>query len=482
MPPQPRRHHAGIALAVIVTVQLMVVLDATVVNVALPDIQQDLGFSPTTLSWVLNGYTLAFGGLLLLGGRIGDVLGRRRVLVAGVGLFTAASLLGAIATSGGLLLAARALQGVGAAVAAPSVLALLMTNFEAGAPRNRALGVFTAVSAAGGSIGLILGGMLTSWASWRWVLAINVPIGVLVMAMAPRFIAEAPRQTGRFDVLGALSSTLGMGALVYGFIRVAESGWGDTTAHVIFAAAAAVLAAFVVHESRTGQPLLPLRLLREPNAPGGYLAMLLLPATLFGMFFFLSQFLQQALGYSALTTGLAFLPLTAMLFAVGQLVPLWLPRFGAKPFVLAGLVLIAAGMGWLTQVEADSSYLTALAGPLALFGLGAGLSFMPLSAVILAGVRDEDSGAVGGLLQAVQQLGGTLGLAILVTVYGTAMPDGAARAEVAPAPEVLADGMSSALVAGTGFAVLALLVAAVAIRAPKVPAAPPAEAAVLEFA
>lgn len=456
----------SIALAIIATVQLMIILDSTVVNVALPEIQRDLGFSSASLSWVLNAYTLTFGGLLLLGGRMGDLLGRRRAFLGGVALFTVASFAGGLAGTDGQLLAARAIQGIGAAVAAPSVFALVMTNFAEGTERNRALGVVTAVSAAGGSIGLILGGMLTTWASWRWTLFINVPIGLAVLPLAHRFLDESERATGRFDVAGAISSTLGAGALVYGFIRVAEDGWGEPVALASFALAVVVLAGFVAHEARAAQPLLPLRLLAGRTAAGGYLAMLALPAALFGMFFFLTQYLQQVQDLSALTTGLAFLPLTALIFGMSQVVPGLLPKFGPRPFLLGGLGLIVAGMAWLTQISVDTGYLTGMLGPMLLFGTGAGLAFMPLSAIILSSARVEDSGAASGLLNAMQQVGGTLGLAILVTVFGTAT-DAAGEAGVAPSDELLASGIADAFVAGTAFAVVALVLSAVAVSAPR---------------
>jgi EmrB/QacA subfamily drug resistance transporter len=454
----------SIALAIIATCQLMIILDSTVVTVALPHIQRALGFSPTGLSWVLNAYTLAFGGLLLLGGRMGDLLGRRRVFAGGVALFSAASLLGGLAGSPATLLSARALQGIGAAAAAPSVLALVMTNFREGASRNRALALVTAVAAAGASVGLILGGALTSWASWRWTLFINVPIGAAVLALTPRYLDESERRRGEFDALGALGSTIGVGALVYGFIRVAQDGWGAPVALVSFAVALVVLAGFVRREARVPQPLLPLRLLAGRNAAGGYAVMLLLPAALMGMFFFLTQFLQRVLGASALTTGLAFLPLTALLFTVSQLVPAWLPRYGPKPFLVAGVTAIIGGLAWLTRLTAGSAYAADLLGPMALFGIGAGLAFMPLSMLILSGARERDSGAASGLLNAMQQLGGTLGLAILVTVFGTSSGGSPV------------DGMVAAFRAATVFGLVALGLVLIAVRTPRAIREPALEA------
>src|SRR5215211_5303080 len=303
-----RGYHPALALTIIAASQLMVVLDATIVNIALPQMQQALGFSTTSLSWVLNAYTLAFGGLLLLGGRAGDILGRRRVFIAGILLFTFASFLGGLATSSGWLLAARALQGVGAAIAAPTALSLITTNFAEGQARNRAFGVFSAVAVSGGAIGMLAGGILTSWLSWRWVLFVNVPIGLLLAALAPLYIAESERQPGRFDLAGAFTSTAGMTALVYGFIRAAEEGWSDAGTIGSFAAAVVLLAAFLSIETRIRQPITPLHMLRERNRAGTYVIMLALAAALFGQFFFLTLFVQDVLGYSPLRAGIAFLP------------------------------------------------------------------------------------------------------------------------------------------------------------------------------
>ena len=316
-----RGYHPSLALAIIVTCQLMIILDATVVNIALPRIQSSLHFSATNLSWVLNAYTLAVAGLLLLGGRAGDILGRRRMFIGGIALFTVASLLGGFATSSWWLLAARAAQGVGAAGAAPGALSLIATNFEEGPERNRALGIFSAVSAAGGSLGLILGGLLTAWASWRWVLFINVPIGIAVVALAPHFIRESERRAGRFDLAGALTSTIGMVSLVYGFIRAASSGWGDDVCRLALAIAVVFLALFLSVEARIREPIVPLHLFANRNRASAYLSMLLLPATMFGMFFFLSQFVQDVLGFSPIKAGLAFLPLTLAIFTSSRIVP-----------------------------------------------------------------------------------------------------------------------------------------------------------------
>jgi len=450
---------AGLVLALVVTCQLMIVLDATVVNVALPPIQQDLGFSATGLSWVVNAYTLAFGGLLLLGGRLGDAFGRRRVFGAGVALFTLSSLVGGAAPSEAVLVVARAAQGVGAAVAAPSALAILMATFAEGAPRNKALGLFSAMSAAGGAIGLLVGGALTSWLSWRWVLFINVPVGAAIVFATPRLVAESTRIPGRFDLGGALASTAGMTALVYGFIRAGAEGWGDGAAILAFVVAVVLIAGFVAIEQGAEQPLVPLRLFERRVTAGAYLTMLLVPAVLLGMYFFVVQFLQLVLGYSAIETGLAFLPMAVLIFAGSQAVPGLLPRFGPQPFMIAGAAALTAGTLWLTQISASSGYLTALAGPIVLFGLGGGLLFMPLSAVLLSDVHLEDSGAAAGAMQASQQLGAALGVAILVSVFAAAT-SGAATTE----PGAFSTGAADAFIAGTVFSVLTLLLVVFVVR------------------
>lgn len=473
MPTSVRPSRPALALAIILACQAMIILDGTVVNVALPDIQRDLGLTPTGLSWVLNAYVLAFGGLILIAGRAGDILGQRRVFMCGVGLFTLASLAGGLAGSGGVLLGARALQGVGGAIAAPAVLGLIATTFAEGEARNRALGAFSAVSAAGASLGLLLGGMLTAWASWRWVLFINVPIGAVVLALTPRFVAGVPPATRRprLDVAGAVTSSAGMVVLVYGFIRVAAEGWSDGVALACFAAAVVLVSAFVAIERRAAEPILPLRLFADRTRAGAYAVMLIVPGAMFGMFFFLTQFLQDVLGYSALQTGLAFLPMTALLFLLPRSIPGLLPRVGVAPFLLGGSALLTAGMLWLSQISPSSGYPYVLVAML-LLGLGAGTLFMPLSMLILTGVPAGDSGAAAGALQAAQQVGGAVGIGVLVTVFGTATHHAAA-----PAPAALAHGMSQAFGAAAAFAFAAFLVTVLVSRRVGLRPAPhPAEA------
>ncbi len=477
-----RSRHPGLALAVIMACQLMVILDATIVNIALPNIQHALHFSITSLSWVLNAYTLTFGGLLLLGGRAGDILGRRRAFVAGLLLFSLASLLGGFATSAGWLLAARALQGVGGAIAAPTALALIATNFEEGPARTRAFGLYAAVSSVGASLGLILGGVLTSWVSWRWVLFVNVPIGIATALLAPLFIQESDRQPGRFDLAGALTSTAGMTSLVYGFIRAASNGWSDGLTLGTFALAVGLLAVFVTIELRTSQPITPLHLFANRNRTSAHLTRLLLLVGMFGMFFFLTQFVQTVLGFSPLKAGFVFLPLTVAVFGSARAASRLLPRFGPKSLTVGGIAVTAIGMLWLAQVSATTSYLSGILGPMLLFGVGIGFPFVALTLVALSGVEPRDTGAASSLVNVVQQVGGSLGLAILVTVFGSATRNAASHSLAGAGPQaqardVLVHGIGSAFTAGAVFTIAALLMALLAIGGkPSVPVRRPAAA------
>ena len=435
---------ATIALSVIVACQLMFVLDATVVNIALVPIQHTLNFSRANLAWVVDAYSLAFGGLLLLGGRAGDVYGRRRMLMIGLSVFTLASLTGGLAVNAAMLLGARALQGVGAAMAAPSTLSLISSIYDEGPARNRALGVFTAVSAGGGSLGLLLGGALTSWVSWRWVLMINVPIGIAVVLLAPRFVPEPARNGGRLDVPGAVLVTGGLGAVIYGFVRLAEQA-GHLGTIISFVLGAALLVAFARTEREVAQPLFPLRLLAERTRAGSYVAMMLLPAAMYGVFFFVSQYLEGTLHFSAIQSGFAFLPLTAMIFTMSRITPKLVSRLGARRPLLVGLTLVTVAAAWISQATPGEGYFRGLFGPMLLFGLGAGTSFLPLSATILSGVPRQDTGAASGMLQTMQQSGGALGVAILTVV-------------------AIAHGRSTALLFASAIVALALATALLFVR------------------
>jgi EmrB/QacA subfamily drug resistance transporter len=463
---------AGLALVIMLSAQLMIILDATVVNIALPHIQTSLHFSSTSLSWVMNGYTLTFGGLLLLGGRAGDILGRRRVFLAGIGLFTLASLVGGLSTSAGMLLAARAVQGAGGALAAPAVLALIVSSFPEGRERTRALGIYMGVITGGSSLGLVLGGVITEWLSWRWVLFINVPIGIAVVAIAPLFVAETPRQAGRFDLAGAVTSTAGVALLVYGFVRAAANGWGDHLTLAAFGAAAVLLAGFLVIESRVRQPITPLRLFGDASRSGSFAARLLLIAGMFGVFFFLTQFLQKVMGFSPLRAGVAFLPLTAALFGLSRTAPRLMPRLGAKPLMIIGMVPAIVSLAWLSRVSPATGYWSGVFGPMMLLGIGMGLVFVPLTTASLAGVAPADSGAASSMVNVMQQVGGALGLAVLVAVFGTASRNAQQHplpglAAAAQGQHVLAHGMATAFGLAAIFDVASLLVIVALIRARK---------------
>ncbi|WP_242906905.1 MFS transporter [Actinomadura terrae] len=445
-------HRPGVLLGVIVSCQLMITLDTSVVTIALPRVREGLGLSTGGLAWIQNSYMLAFGGLLLLGGRAGDMFGRRRAFTAGIAAFTAASLVGGFATSGWFLLAARTAQGVAAAVAAPSAMALIASNFE-GAARVRALSVFSAVSGAGGAIGMLVGGVLTEVGSWRWVFFINVPVGVVLALLAPRVLVETARRPGRFDVAGALTSTAGMTALVYGLIRAGSDGWGDARTLAAFAIAALLLAVFTVVEWRVRQPIMPLWLLTGRDRAASYLVLLLYVAGIFGSFFFLTQYLQQNLGYGPLRAGAAFLPLVGLQFVTVRLVPRVLPRTGARPLVVLGTLLLGAGLLWLSQLSAGDGFVSGLLGPFVIIGLGAGLTILPLNATILASVEPEHAGAASGVAQAMLWSGASLGSAVLVAVQGS--------------QDDPMSGIDAAFAAGAVFAAAALLVTLVVMRVRK---------------
>jgi len=463
------RDRRGLALALVLGAQLMIILDMTVVNIALPSIARGLHFSAPSLSWVLNAYTLTFGGLLLLGGRAGDILGRRRVFMAGLALFTAASLAGGLATSAGMLLAARAVQGVGGAIATPAVLAMITASFAEGRERARALGIYTAVVMGGGSLGLVLGGVITEWVSWRWVLFVNVPIGIAVILAAPLFLRETERQPGHFDLAGAVTSTAGMISLVYGIIRAAQYGWSDQVALGALAAAVVLLALFVVRESRARQPITPLRLFADRARAGSYVTRLLLVAGMFGMFFFLTQFVQDILHFSPLQAGFSFLPMTAALFAVSRLSPQLVSRFDPKLLMVVGMLPVVAGMTWLSRISVGTDYLSGVLGPMLLLGAGMGVVFVPLTMASLEGVHPEDSGAASSMVNVMQQVGGSLGLAVLVTAYSTALRNGLANpvahaSRLVQAHDAVVHGMAGAFTLAAVLDVLALAVIVIVMR------------------
>jgi EmrB/QacA subfamily drug resistance transporter len=432
----PAHGHLGLALVVIAAAQLMVVLDATIVNVALPTIRAALGFSDNGLEWVVNAYALTFGGFLLLGGRAGDLLGRRRVFIAGIMLFALASLAGGFATGQAWLLIARAIQGVGAAIVAPTALSLVTTTFPEGPRRNRAMGVYAAMSIGGAAIGLLAGGILTTYASWRWVFFVNVPIAIVAALLAPRVLAESERQSGRFDLPGAITGTGGLAALVYGLSSAASSAngvshWGDTKVLVSLAAAVVLLVSFVIIESRSEHALLPLRIFRNRDRTGANLLLLCVGTAMFGMFFFLTIFVQSVWGYSAVKTGVAYLPMVAAIMAMAGVSAQLVGRIGARPILIAGSAIAAGGMFWLSRITEHSSYAGGLLGPMLVTAAGLGMLFMPLTLVALAKVSDRDAGVASSLVNTGQQVGGSIGLAILGTVAWTLVASTARHAVAA---------------------------------------------------
>ena len=415
VPVEGARAAAGIA--VVLVAQLMLILDATVVNVALPHIDDALDFGPAGLSWVLNAYTLAFGGLLLLGGRLGDVFGRRRTFEIGLAVFTLASLAGGLAQTPEWLVAARGAQGIGAALAAPGVLALLTTSAPDEAARNRALALFGAVSSGGMSLGLLLGGAVTDLGSWRWTLFINIPIGLAVLALTRRVLDETPLRPGRFDVVGALSATLGAVSIVWALIGAPEQGWASVRTVGGLALGALLLVVLAVTETRVSHPMIQPALLRSRRRLSGLAIIALVVGGQMSMFFLAVQYLEGQLGFGPLTTGLAFLPLTLGIFAMSRVTPRLLGRLGRTPMFVTGTVGLAASFAWLSQVSAGDTYLSGAFGPMLLNGLSAGLVFMPATSAVLAGVAPEHAGSASGLLQTFQQLGGAIGLAVIVSVY-----------------------------------------------------------------
>jgi EmrB/QacA subfamily drug resistance transporter len=460
---QPSKH---LTLLLLALTGLMLILDLTITNVALPSIQRALRMTPQGLQWVVNAYALGYGGFLLLGGRLADRLGRRRVFLAGVAVFTLASLVGGLAPSAGVLVAARGLQGLGAALAGPASLSIITTTFAEGPERNRALGVWSAVLASGGAIGMLAGGLLTQYATWRWVLFVNVPVGALLLAATPRVVPAAPGEPrARIDTAGAVTVTAGLAGLVYATTQVPEHGWAAPGTVGLLLVAAVLLGAFLVIESRHRAPLVPLRILRRRSLTGtDTVALLGGAAVIASPIFFLTLYLQQILGFSAIQAGLATLPLGLAVIVTSQLSPRIMERVGRKRLLASGLALAAVGLALLGRIHPAGSYTVEVLGPVVLLGLGMGLSFVPLTASAVAGVPPADQGLASGLLQTAQQLGVALGLAAL-TSLATATTLGllghpAGPPDPAALQAALTGGYAAAL---RGAALLALAAAALAL-------------------
>jgi EmrB/QacA subfamily drug resistance transporter len=448
-----------IALALLCVAQFMVILDASIVNVALPTIGTSLHFSQDNLSWVVNAYVLTFGGFLLLGGRMADLLGRRRVFMGGLILFALASLAGGLATNDTQLIAARAVQGLGAAILSPAALSIVTTTFRDGAERNKALGVWGAVAGSGGAAGVLLGGILTSGLGWEWVLWVNVPIGLAAAAIAPTLLGEsrAEGENRTFDVAGAVSVTGGLSVLVYALVDANNAGWGSTQTIGLLALAALLLAAFVVIELRSKDPVVPFSIFRSRTITGANVAGLLIGASLFSMFFFISLYMQQVLGYSAIHAGLSYLPLALTIIVFAGIASQLTTRIGFKPVLATGMVFIGAGLLWFSQVSAGGSFLADILGPSLLAAAGLGLVFVSDTIAAVSGVPDREAGLASGLINTSQQIGGALGLAVLSTIANSVTGS-------AQTPAALTDGFQSAFLGGAGIAILGLAATLVLIR------------------
>ncbi|MFZ0088737.1 MAG: MFS transporter [Solirubrobacteraceae bacterium] len=462
MPRPAARVDANAVLAVVAVAQFMVILDASVVNVALPTIKRDVGFSEQSLSWILNAYTLMFGGFLLLGGRLADRLGRRRLFMAGIALFAGSSLICGVSQSEGMLLVARGAQGLGGAMVSPAALSIILTTFAEGTERNRALAVWGAIAGAGGAIGLLLGGVIVQALSWRWIFFINVPIGAAVLALAPRFVPESRSESaneGGYDIEGAIAITLGTMALVFTLIKADTWGWTSAKTLIGILIAALLIVGFVVIERRHKDPLVPLRIFSNRSLAASDATMLVVAAALFGMFFFCTLYLQQVLGFDALKTGIAYLPLTVTLIGASALASRLVDRFTPKPVLVVGLLVATAGFVLLTRIVGHGDYASHVLPAMIVLGAGLGLSFVPITIAATNGVSSGDAGLASGLLNTTQQVGGSLGLAILTSV-STSRATGALH-EGATAAAALTHGFKSAFVVAAALCALGVVLAVV---------------------
>jgi EmrB/QacA subfamily drug resistance transporter len=462
--PAETKRAKNLALALLATAQFVVVLDASIVNVALPSIGRDLDFAQDDLSWVVNAYTLTFGGFLLLGGRLADLLGRRRMFVYGMWLFALASLAGGLAQSDIWLVIARAVQGLGAALISPAALAILTTTFAEGSERNKALAVWGAVAGSGGAVGVLLGGMLTEWAGWEWVLFVNTPIGIAAALVAPRLLGESRDESSpSFDLAGAVTVTAGLALLVYTLVDANDAGWGSTQTLGLGALSLVLLAAFVAIELRRRYPLIPFSIFRLRTLRGANVIGLLLGMSLFAMFFFISLYMQQVLGYEPLKAGLAYLPLAGLIIVSAGGASQLVARFGFKPVLIAGLLFTAAGLFWFSRVSAPGgSYVGDVLFPSMLAAVGLGLSFVPVTIGSVTGTKPSEAGLASGLINTSQQVGGALGLAVLATI-ATTRTDNVFESGVRNPAVALTEGFQDAFFAGGIMALVAALLAGVLI-------------------
>jgi EmrB/QacA subfamily drug resistance transporter len=465
MTPTNAARAKNLALALLAMTQFVVVIDASIVNIALPSIGRALKFSQDDLSWVVNAYTLTFGGFLLLGGRLADLMGRRKMFMLGLVVFSLASLLGGLAQSEPWLIAARAVQGLGAAIVSPAALSIITTTFSEGAERNRALGVWGAVAGAGGAAGVLLGGVLTSGLSWRWVLFVNVPIGVICALLAPRLLEESrsEEENRSFDIPGAVTVTAGLALLVYALVDAVNVGWGSSATLLKVAGAVVLLIAFLAIERRSRAPLMPFSIFRLRTLRGADTVALLIGMSLFSMFFFISLYMQQVLHYSALKAGLSYLPLAIAIILSAGAASAGVTRFGFKPVLVTGMLFVAGGLFWFSRVPGTGGTFAAnVLGPSILAAIGLGLSFVPVTIAAVTGTRPHEAGLASGLVNTAQQVGGALGLAILATIANSRTKDvihgGQHNAAIA-----LTKGFERAFLVGTGFALVGALLAALLI-------------------
>jgi EmrB/QacA subfamily drug resistance transporter len=454
-----------LALILLCFAQFIVVLDASIVNVALPSIGEALSFSQEDLPWVVNAYVLTFGGFLLLGGRMADLLGRRRVFIAGLLVVGAASLLAGLATNEGQLIAARAAQGLGAAIISPAALSIITNTFSDGAERNKALGAWGAVAGAGGAAGVLLGGILTDGLGWEWVLWVNVPVALISAALAPGLLAESrsTSATRHFDAAGAFSVTAGLSVLVYALVDATDAGWGSTQTLGLLALSAALLAAFVAIELRSEAPLIPFRIFRLRTLTGANVVGLLVGGSLFSMFFFITLYMQQVLGFSPIEAGLSYLPLAVMIIVASGIASVLVTRVGFKPVLAVGMVLIGAALAWFSQVSADGSFAADVLGPSLVAAVGLGFAFVTTTIAAVSGVREQESGLASGLINTSQQIGGALGLAVLATVATSTTNDFVAAGRP-PDPSALTEGFQAAFLGGSAIASLGLVLTLLLIR------------------
>src|SRR4051795_9613568 len=457
-----------LALALLAAAQFVVWLDASIVNVALPSIGADLKLDEQNLPWVVNAYVLVFGGFLLLGGRMADLLGRRLIFMSGLVLFGVASLVGGLATSEATLIAARAVQGLGGALLSPAALSIITTTFREGKERNTALGVWGAVAGGGGAAGVLLGGVLTDTLGWEWVFFVNTPITLAAAALAPMLIKESRAEgaTRHFDALGAVTVTAGLSVLVYALVKTSDNGWGSAAPLGLLAVSGALLAVFVLWELRSPAPLVPFRIFRIRNLTAANLVGLLIGASLFSMFFFISLYMQQVLHYSPLKAGLSYLPLALTIIISAGIASQLVTRLGFKRVLIGGMLCVTAGLLLFSGVSADGSFVSDILPPSLLAAVGLGFSFVPVTIGSQAGVQPSDAGLASGLINTAQQIGGALGLAVLATIATSRTSDvlGAAHGARSALPNALTEGFQSAFLAGAGFAIVGAVLAAVLVR------------------